>query len=385
MKLSSFIFKRMNVRDSGGDIAFYRVWVDRWEEERNPVERGKLIFHLAANYSKELEDRLLGNRRGLIDVPIDVIFLRSIVEVINGTKFILNLTMPRGKLGEKHLSLMSSYLERYTDQGFLFSADHRLLEKYPEFLRPAERYLTYLYTEDVPVERRDRLIIVCGKNVLATDYDFICEGDYEDVMVVNALKHTQAAVSKLLSMLSEERSLDEVADTIRGDPALVTKLLQYVNSPIFPHRKEIESVSMAVSYLGLENLKRFLMAVWMSQFFGQDPSFLEFIKSMLFNAFFVESFSKYLSVPKDRLFLAGLFYKMPEAFGVRPRVFFQSINLPEEILSLFEDPKLKDYLRIIDLLDREDLGKHLSSLGLSEEVLKEHLRYAKESLSSFVS
>ncbi len=211
-------------------------------------------------------------------------------------------------------------------------------------------------------------------------------GEYEDVLIVNSLKHMQSAVSKLISMLSEDASVDSLAETIKGDPALVTKLLQYVNSPLFPHRKEIESIKNAINYLGLENLKKFLIAVWMSQFFGQDPSFVEFVKKMLTNAFFLESFSKSVKeIPKDKLFLLGLFYQMPSAFGVRPEVFFNSIQLPKEITELYKEGSLQPYLKLIDLLESEGLGEHIEKLGIGEEELEEHLKYAQESVDTFMS
>lgn len=386
IKLSSFIFKRMNVRNSEGDIAFFRLWVDRWEDEREPVSRETLILHFTANYSPEMEKQLLGNRRGLIDVPVDMIVSRYLLDMLDGTKFILNLIPPRKALTEKHRSLLGDLLDYYTSNGFLFSVHEDLLRSEPGFMKEFEEFVTYVYGERTYPRVDGKLLIACGETP-PDDYDFFCEGDFEDVLIVNSLKHTQAAVSRLLSMLSEDPSVEELAQTIKGDPALVTKLLQYVNSPLFPHRKEIESITSAINYLGLENLRKFLIAVWMSQFFGQDPSFLEFIKKMLFNAFLLESLHKYVNdVPKDELFLLGLFYKMPEAFGVRPKVLFQSLQLPENIVKLYEKEDLKRILKILDLLDTEELEAYLRSLGIDPETFREkNLRYAQESVSSFLS
>ncbi len=384
LKLSSFIFKRKNVRDSYGDIAFYRIWIDRWEEDREPVEPNKLILHLVANYSPELEKKVLGERRGLVDIPVDLLVSRSIVDVLNGTKFILNLIPPRRELTAKHMSVLGNLFEHYHESGFLFSIHEKLIERNFEVYSTYGEYITYVYTENIP-KVEGKLVIVCGKTS-GFEGDFVCDEEYEDVYIVNSLKHTQTAVSKLISMLSEEASVDDLSEVIKSDPALVTKLLQYVNSPLFPHRKEIESVLTAINYLGLENLKKFLIAVWMSQFFGQDPSFLEFIKKMLFNAFLMESFSKYIgSVSKEKLFLAGLFYKMPEAFGVRPKVFFESINLPEDVLVLYEDERISKFLKLLDVLDGEEAEEYAKSLGLNADKLKEHINYAEKSISVLMS
>ncbi len=385
VKLSSFIFRRQNVRDSYGDIAFYRIWIDRWEEEREAVDTSSLILHLVANYSPEVEEKLLGRRRGLVDLPVDMLVSRSVLDVLNGTRFILNLTLPRKALTAKHVGMLGELFDHYQEAGFLFSIHEDLLSSRRDLLTNFGKYIGYVFMKRGEVDPADKLVIWCGGDPLR-DYDFLCEGDYEDVLVINSLKHMQAAVSKLISMLSEEVSIDDLAETIKGDPALVTKLLQYVNSPLFPHRKEIESIKSAINYLGLENLKKFLIAVWMSQFFGQDPSFLEFVRKMLFNAFLLESFAREVgSVPRDKLFLLGLFYRMPDAFGVRPEVFFNSIQLPEEVVGLFEDKGLQKYLRILKLLDSEELEEYLKDIGIEAERFGEHVKYARDSVEAFTT
>ncbi len=384
VKLTSFIFKRRNVRDSYGDIAFFKIWIDKWEEDRKPVDRNSLILHLVANYSPDVEEKLLGNRRGLVDVPVDMLVSRSMIDVLNGTKFILNLTLPRKALTGKHMNALRELFPHYQESGFLLSIHEKLLSVNREIFNEYGDFFTYLYCEESVPKLEGLLTIGCGE--LMTGCDFSCEGEYEDVLVVNTLKHLQAAVSKLISMISEEASIDALADTIKGDPALVTKLLQYVNSPLFPHRKEIESIRSAINYLGLENLKKFLIAVWMSQFFGQDPSFVEFIRSMLFNAFLLEGLAQRLKgISRDKLFLAGLFYGMPSAFGVRPEVFFSSIQLPEDITELYRDDNLKPYLRLLDLLESEEVERYAESLGISGEDLEKLKEYAKESVATFMS
>ncbi|RLJ70895.1 c-di-GMP-related signal transduction protein [Hydrogenivirga caldilitoris] len=386
VKLSSFIFKRQNIRDSAGDISFYKVWIDKWEEEREPVDVNSLILHLVANYSPEVEEKLLGSRRGLVDIPVDMLVSKSVIDVLNGTKFILNLTLPRKALTSKHLNALKELFGYYQDNGFLFSIHKRLLSSNREVFNTFSEYITYVYSEDEPVHLEGKLTIGCSESLDVEGFDFFCEGEYEDVLIINSLKHMQGAVSRLISMLSEEASVDSLTQTIKGDPALVTKLLQYVNSPLFPHRKEIESIKNAINYLGLENLKKFLIAVWMSQFFGQDPSFIEFIRKMLSNAFLLESFSKNLQgIPKDELFFVGLFYKMPSAFGVRPEVFFNSMQLPEEIKNLYGDKRLEPYLKLIDLMDGGEVYEFAKTLGIDKEELEEHINYAQESVKTFLA
>ncbi|MEW8385298.1 MAG: HDOD domain-containing protein, partial [Candidatus Thiodiazotropha taylori] len=49
-----------------------------------------------------------------------------------------------------------------------------------------------------------------------------------------------------------EYRLDDVADTIRSDPALTTRVLKLINSPYFGLASKIETVFRAVSLLGTQ-------------------------------------------------------------------------------------------------------------------------------------
>lgn len=67
------------------------------------------------------------------------------------------------------------------------------------------------------------------------------------------------AVNEVLAR--DDASLDEVARVVERDAAIVSKLLQIVNSAFFGARRRIASVPEAVAYLGTEHLKQLVVLV----------------------------------------------------------------------------------------------------------------------------
>ncbi len=88
-------------------------------------------------------------------------------------------------------------------------------------------------------------------------------------MVVGRLDRLPSAPQvywDLTALLGRENvSMTEVAAVVEGDPAIVAKLLQVVNSAYFGLARRIASVEQAVSYLGLELVKALSLS---AQLFG---------------------------------------------------------------------------------------------------------------------
>lgn len=67
------------------------------------------------------------------------------------------------------------------------------------------------------------------------------------------------AVNEVLAR--DDASLDAVAKVVESDAAIVSKLLQIVNSAFFGARRRIASVPEAIAYLGTEHLKQLVVLV----------------------------------------------------------------------------------------------------------------------------
>lgn len=84
----------------------------------------------------------------------------------------------------------------------------------------------------------------------------------EKIENVTALPTIPKVLNKLLAVIENPRvSLNEISNFIAGDPALTTKVLRMVNSPVYGFPGRISSVNQAVILLGLTVVKGLLLGV----------------------------------------------------------------------------------------------------------------------------
>ena len=84
----------------------------------------------------------------------------------------------------------------------------------------------------------------------------------EKIENINALPTIPKTLKKILGVIENPRiSLNEISSFVAGDPALTTKVLKMVNSPIYGFPGRISSVNQAVILLGLTVVKGLLLGV----------------------------------------------------------------------------------------------------------------------------
>lgn len=84
----------------------------------------------------------------------------------------------------------------------------------------------------------------------------------EKIENIMALPTIPKVLNKLLAVIENPRvSLNEISSFIAGDPALTTKVLRMVNSPVYGFPGRISSVNQAVILLGLTVVKGLLLGV----------------------------------------------------------------------------------------------------------------------------
>jgi putative nucleotidyltransferase with HDIG domain len=79
---------------------------------------------------------------------------------------------------------------------------------------------------------------------------------------INSLPTIPAVLNRLLGVIDNPRiSLSEISNFIANDPALTTRVLRMVNSPVYGFPGRISSVSQAVVLLGVNVVKGLLLGV----------------------------------------------------------------------------------------------------------------------------
>lgn len=108
-----------------------------------------------------------------------------------------------------------------------------------------------------------------------------------DLLRGEAMSHTVGAIGqlpsaptvymKLIERLNRpDTSVDDIAEIVEGDVAISAKLLQLVNSAIFRTSREIATVGLAASYLGITSIKNLVLSTEVFCFFENKPGMARF-------------------------------------------------------------------------------------------------------------
>ncbi len=97
-----------------------------------------------------------------------------------------------------------------------------------------------------------------------------------------SMKTVPAVATRLVAMIEHDNSsLQEFEKIIKMDPILVLRLLKLVNSAYFSLRIQISSISEAVAYVGIENLRNLLILDAIKNLFSKSSSSEKFSRNAL--------------------------------------------------------------------------------------------------------
>jgi HD-like signal output (HDOD) protein len=132
----------------------------------------------------------------------------------------------------------------------------------------------------------------------------------------------------------ETATIDDIADVIMLDPALVATTLKLANSSFFNYPGKIDSISKALLVLGITEVYNLVIAYFTRSAFKRinaDQAFLdEFWEQSVNCALMVKYIGSYLEIPHaERLFILGLLH-----------------NIGELIVEQFEKEKFDHYQKV---------------------------------------
>jgi c-di-GMP-related signal transduction protein len=128
-----------------------------------------------------------------------------------------------------------------------------------------------------------------------------------------SLRITEIASNKinLLRLLAEinnrQTTVTRLEEIITADVAIAYKLLRYINSAFFYLLKEVESIRQAITYLGEQEIRKFVTLVLISELAADKPT--ELVRLSVVRARFCELLADRCpqEVSGSELFLLGLF------------------------------------------------------------------------------
>lgn len=110
-----------------------------------------------------------------------------------------------------------------------------------------------------------------------------------------------------------DMSFRELEETIKIDPGLSAKILKVANSALYARQREVKSLQMAITLLGLRTIKSLVLLITASTMFGRDKNteFYElFWRHSVSNAFMASSIADRTGNKAftDECFLSGLLH-----------------------------------------------------------------------------
>lgn len=138
---------------------------------------------------------------------------------------------------------------------------------------------------------------------------------------------------KLLNLLRSDEELSVIAQQITADPVLTFKLLRYLNSPVFALTQPVLTIDKALMVLGRERCYRWVSLLL---FDIQQGGYRErvLVEQALTRAFFLETLAGQgllQGVPKDELFIMGLFSMLDLLIGHSLDAILQETHLPAPV------------------------------------------------------
>lgn len=134
---------------------------------------------------------------------------------------------------------------------------------------------------------------------------------------------------QLSEMIRDSRfSLADIGKVIAKDPALSVRLLRVVNSPFYGFQAKIDTISRAVTVIGIDDLNNLVLATSVVDRFGKIPDELIDMTSFWMRSIHCAVIARLLAkasavLHTERLFLAGLLHdigslllsqKMPDQY-----------------------------------------------------------------------
>lgn len=187
-------------------------------------------------------------------------------------------------------------------------------------------------------------------------------------LVGNSISGASAITAEVIRLASDPDSdINEISERVAQDPKLSMQLLKLINSPLINLNMEITDLKQAITYLGINMLKRWAMMI---AFVANSTTSIEASRIILTRAKCCEL---YFSDPSNNsaehlsasAFLTGLVSGTDCLLAVDPKQFIQQVNFGREI----QDAILKQEGELADILKQSKMIEFY--LSQSFERLKE--------------
>ena len=388
----SFVIAKQPIYDKEGSVFGYEVYLraknlpEKYPSEVPFSKAAYIVTDILVEYGI---DKVSEGKKVILNVSLESLLNKSL-DILPKEKVVFELNPSEVPIGETIYKKILEKIKDFKSKGTMFILNQSLYtSKYKDVINLSD--IIEFYMKDV---RREKVTGVkkYSKKVLIsmieTDNDYqkakelgadYFEGNYFSPPVVvkdaELAPFLKVTLFRLMSSLSNAKSLKEIAVIISSDVGMAVKFLQFVNSAYFLRRKKIENVQHAVSYIGLENLKKFVLLVALNEYLKLEKP--QLWKKSLIRAHIAEKLTRYYSPQlSEKAFLVGLFSLLDKILGVDIPSFLKDLNIDDEVIKAFtgENPSLKKILELSAQLEEavnknsDELDKVASEIAIETNI-----------------
>lgn len=330
-------------------------------------------------FNKEIDlNQILKSRVGFIRADRDLIKDRDFLDKLN-RNFTLMFKLDEYQ-GEELKTIFEELKSEKFSLGAIASEEIEKLKKVVkylncievdfqkanrEFLKELKNYSLKLFIRGIETQEEFEKFKKLHFNYF--DGDFFLDST---VNAQNELKPNQITIFNTLSLINQNAKIDKIVEKFRQNPTLSIELLKVINSSLLSLRNEISSIRQAITLLGMEPLKKWLMfMVYLEDSNSTSIDNIEdnaTIKFVLKRAVSMEEFGAAIDKNlKDSAFMVGLLSLIEKVLKLNLEDIFKAINLKDEIKDALtkKEGKLGEILQAIELLEVEKFKEAMEILS----------------------
>ena len=186
----------------------------------------------------------------------------------------------------------------------------------------------------------------------------------------------------LESLNRPEFDYDRMDAVIRNEVSISYKLLKYINSAGFGLRQKIQSIKQAITLLGEQEIKKWIILVVLADMAGEKPD--ELLVSSLIRARFCETMAEPIGLGRrsSELFLMGILSMIDAILDMPLEQALAQIPIPDEVKSslLGEKTPLRELLDLAVSIERARWHELLDWHGLHNLKQEDTARIYLESI-----
>jgi EAL and modified HD-GYP domain-containing signal transduction protein len=359
----SFVIARQAIFDQQGEVFGYEVYLRKSEDlDHYPedVPFNKATFIVAELIAEIGMKRVADGKKVFMNVTLDSV-LNKVLDLLTPERMVFEIIPSKTELGQSIYQNVLKRIDELKSNGATITLNDGLYSsRYIDLVERAniiEMQAPKCEENKILGAKRNNKKVLISKIESESQYSKVkaiadyFEGNYlqkpsiiKEFEIAPFLKTT---LLRMISALNTAQSIRDFANIISSDVGMSAKLLRFVNSAYFAHRKEIKDIIQACSYLGMENLKKFTLLVATNDYVTVENP--ELWKKSLIRATICEEIARKLKPElSNEAYLVGLFSLIDEILHVDKVEFLKEVNVDQVIIDAFtgNNPTLEEFLRM---------------------------------------